>query len=649
MATIAREDLKYGWFSFKPGWLQTANNSKCFLFVVAILATVQSMTVNGITAINLPTLEKRFQLNSKDLGIIAASNDISAIVLVCFVSFYGEFGNKIRWLGYGTLVTGIGCFVFFLPHALTSPYKPVVINTTDIYRRVEECMVNSNSSTGNACFSGYESNRFYLFIFCLAQLLMGAGTTPLYSLAPAYIDENVHPKASPIYLGIFFAGAVAGSGLGFVVGGPILNNVYVDIKQPEGANLTSRHPQWIGAWWLAYIATGVVIFVCAIVILGFPRELPGSKEMRDKAIEEGNLPKSDHRLQGSLKDIVPATTKLLKNPTYMFNTMATTAASFFGAGLGAFISKFAELKFNPNPGLAGVTLGVVFLVGATGGIFLSGVIVRRFNLKKSCRLSAMCCLFLQLFTVWTAATFIIPGCNQIELAGITKPYYKSQSQIGSVTAPCNANCSCSIANIDPVCGEDNLSYFSPCHAGCSKVEGSKAYQCSCIPPIGNGTKATAAKRYCDRGPGCKNFLYFLLVSCLLLLAVFLTAIPSKTVALRCVPDNQRSYSLGFQFIFQRSLGFMPGPVVTGWIFDYLCLLWGESCGKRGRCQIYDIKKLSLAITVLGCIIKGLAVLFFFLSFWFCKSSYDEDDVNEDQTKNEIEMTGESLSKKTVLN
>ena len=44
--------------------------------------------------------------------------------------------------------------------------------------------------------------------------------------------------------------------------------------------------------------------------------------------------------------------------------------------------------------------------------------------------------------------------------------------------------------------------------------------------------------------------------------------------------------------------------MTGWIFDYLCLLWGESCGKRGRCQIYDIKKLSLAITVLGCIMKG---------------------------------------------
>ena len=64
------------------------------------------MIVNGITSINIPAIEKRFQLSSKDLGIIAASNDISAIMLVCFVSFYGGFGNKIKWLGYGAVITG---------------------------------------------------------------------------------------------------------------------------------------------------------------------------------------------------------------------------------------------------------------------------------------------------------------------------------------------------------------------------------------------------------------------------------------------------------------------------------------------------------------------------------------------------------------
>lgn len=42
-----------------------------------------------------------------------------------------------------------------------------------------------------------------------------------------------------------------------------------------------------------------------------------------------------------------------------------------------------------------------------------------------------------------------------------------------MTAPCNVNCSCSLATINPVCGEDNLVYFSPCHAGCKVSQDEK--------------------------------------------------------------------------------------------------------------------------------------------------------------------------------
>jgi len=97
-----------------------------------------------------------------------------------------------------------------------------------------------------------------------------------------------------------------------------------------------------------------------------PAELPGSREMREKAIEEGHLPKKDDKLRGKWRDIVQATAQLLKNPVFMFNTMAVTVASLLGGGVGAFINKFAELKFGVKPGLAGITLGAVFLVGASG-------------------------------------------------------------------------------------------------------------------------------------------------------------------------------------------------------------------------------------------------------------------------------------------
>ena len=58
-----------------------------------------------------------------------------------------------------------------------------------------------------------------------------------------------------------------------------------------------------------------------------------------------------------------------------------------------------------------------------GGIVLGGFLVRRFSLKKSCRLSAKCCLIIQLLSVWTSIAFLIPACDDINLAGVVKPYY----------------------------------------------------------------------------------------------------------------------------------------------------------------------------------------------------------------------------------
>ena len=33
---------------------------------------------------------------------------------------------------------------------------------------------------------------------------------------------------------------------------------------------------------------------------------------------------------------------------------------------------------------------------------------------------------------------------------------------------CNKLCHCNSRDYDPVCGVDEVSYFSPCHAGCTK-------------------------------------------------------------------------------------------------------------------------------------------------------------------------------------
>ena len=84
--------------------LLTSCDSSVFEYLFCVFFS--GMTVNGFTNLFLLTLERRFHLSSTEVGFIAASNDIAAILLTSLVSFYGAYGNKIKWLGYGSFVTG---------------------------------------------------------------------------------------------------------------------------------------------------------------------------------------------------------------------------------------------------------------------------------------------------------------------------------------------------------------------------------------------------------------------------------------------------------------------------------------------------------------------------------------------------------------
>lgn len=123
--------------------------------------------------------------------------------------------------------TGIGCLLFVLPQGLVGRYEPLA--STGGLIDGEVCRLSGND-TSEFCFADYGGQWYYIFIFFVAQLLMGAGATSLFTLGPAYLDENVHPKSSPVYLAVFFSMTLLGPGLGFVLGGSLLN-IYIDITQ----------------------------------------------------------------------------------------------------------------------------------------------------------------------------------------------------------------------------------------------------------------------------------------------------------------------------------------------------------------------------------------------------------------------------------
>lgn len=166
--------------------------------------------------------------------MIVAAHDVSSLIFVVFVSYYGETRHKAKWIGIGALITSIGCLLFALPHALAGKYTPTD-RMGDLMGK-SMCSVQSNKNGTTSCENLSASDWKYMFVFIGAKLVLGAGMTPAFTLGPAYIDENVSPEVAPMYIGVWFIATFFGPGVGYLAGGTLMN-IYVDLIEVMAASL----------------------------------------------------------------------------------------------------------------------------------------------------------------------------------------------------------------------------------------------------------------------------------------------------------------------------------------------------------------------------------------------------------------------------
>lgn len=102
-------------FSFYS-YLQFLNKMTLFVVWVFILCFLEGFAVNGISNAGLPAIEKHFSISSTKSSVVASSQDFGALAVVLFVSFIGARLHKPRVVAYGSVIMGIGSFLFIVPH-----------------------------------------------------------------------------------------------------------------------------------------------------------------------------------------------------------------------------------------------------------------------------------------------------------------------------------------------------------------------------------------------------------------------------------------------------------------------------------------------------------------------------------------------------
>ena len=219
-------DRSCGWLRLRPKFLQFLAKPKWFLIFQCGLVLTQGMIVTGMAGVVISSIEKRFFLKSKEVGALTACYDVAAACMAIVVSYYGH-SHKPRWLGFGAAILGIGCFCFALPHLLVGNYAVGMRETSDL------CFQNTTGINADLWIHKItcKSAAWYnIFVFVIAECLIGFGATPVYILGTAYIDENVPHTTSGMYLGIMYAIATTGPAIGYLLGGQFLT-IYVDVTQ----------------------------------------------------------------------------------------------------------------------------------------------------------------------------------------------------------------------------------------------------------------------------------------------------------------------------------------------------------------------------------------------------------------------------------
>uniref|UniRef100_A0A672I3Y1 Solute carrier organic anion transporter family member n=1 Tax=Salarias fasciatus TaxID=181472 RepID=A0A672I3Y1_SALFA len=504
-------------------------------------------------------LERRFDIPSYLIGIIDGSFEIGNLLVIAFVSYFGAKLHRPKIIAIGCLLMSFGTFLIAMPHFIIGRYKieTSIRPSVNSTNNFSPCPASSLDSSRAGC-ERESSVSMWIYVL-LGNILRGIGETPVQPLGISYIDDYAQSENAALYIGCVQTISIIGPVFGYLLGS-LCAKIYVDIGyvDMETVTITPADARWVGAWWLGYLIAGAITLMSAVPFWFLPKSLPVPVEKHDSSC-------------------TPEQTRFITDSPNLEHKFRQEEPANLHLMANEFVPTLKSLLGNP------------------------------------------------VFTIYLCVTIIqfnsLIGMVTYKPKYIEQHYGQSASKEGSLFSDCNSGCLCSRREWDPVCGENGITYVSPCLAGCTFSTGSGRNtvfdSCRCVAVANTQPgNLTATLGQCPRRDSCdKVFPYFLALSVLSSFIISLGGTPGFMLLVRCIKPELKSLALGIHTLATRTLAGIPAPIYFGAIIDTTCLKWGyKMCGGRGACRIYNTS--SYRIVYLGLTLGLRTVSFFFCILGF---------------------------------
>ncbi|XP_005095738.1 solute carrier organic anion transporter family member 3A1-like [Aplysia californica] len=558
-------DTECGFGCITPGYLQWCANIHSFTTFNSFGYMMMS-TLGAYVGSQVTTLERQFDLNSKQTALILTSNKVIYICCVLLASYVGSRVHIPRVLGLGVMITGLSGIICSLPHfifgadleqtgglgggvvggqlTMTNVTSQMTVPVGKYSRQLCAQYNISDDGCSTDSGSGRELSEARqrlahtsMVIIVSGMMLHGLGRSPRFSYAVTYTDDNT-----------------ARTSTGFNV----------------DTHLNPKDSDWVGAWWLGFVLLGIVSMLASLPLFCFPRRLPkpepGQKTEEQQPMNQGaqdssiqhNSPSNGSPAINNNDDDVSVPEvyvldqqsrerevestglqrwcwiiavwrtarnvfflpclRLLGNPVYMLMNAGGVFIIFAVSGT-AYSAKYLERVFDMPAYKANYTLSAIFLVSKCLGTFLGGYFSKRLKLSAYGAIKTTMAGFL--LTLLANLAGLLFYCDQPTV-------HRAPGSEGEFCA--DYDCSCAEHDFLPICGSDGKTYFSPCRAQCHSYTDNTFANCSCIPGDGQ-----AKPGMCDYG--CDYFYPYVVFACLCAMVQTFTIMPKTFANCSCIPGD----------------------------------------------------------------------------------------------------------------